>query len=192
MPKCHSLLYRVKMKIKKREVIDSEGRAMIARVFHFLRDEYDFMKTHNVENSDLSPLANIRRRTAEATGVSERTVSRILKEEKELPLTSYRFVSPMSKRRRRAAKVDVDELTVSLMHSIIQNYQIEHNESPTLTKLQSIFREKFQFTGCLNTLRNLLMKLGYKWSRSANNKWTLKNTKEPKHKAPSKNIDIPT
>ncbi|CAH2098567.1 unnamed protein product [Euphydryas editha] len=77
---------------KKRKVIRSEGRAIVASVYHFLQEEYNFMKENNHDWCDLTPLSNIRKRTANATGVSERTVTTILKEEKELPSTSGKFV----------------------------------------------------------------------------------------------------
>ncbi|KAL0830136.1 hypothetical protein ABMA28_003593 [Loxostege sticticalis] len=79
--------------MSKRKVIRSEGRAIIAKVFHFLQEEYNFMKANNTDKCDVSPLANVLKRTADATGVSKRTVTRILKEEKNLPSTSAKFTS---------------------------------------------------------------------------------------------------
>ncbi|KAJ0181358.1 hypothetical protein K1T71_003443 [Dendrolimus kikuchii] len=84
--------------MSKRKVIQSGERAIIAKVFHYLKEEYYFMKLNNSDKCDLTPLANILRRTAEATGVSERTVTRILKEETELPSPSSEFPSPVKKR----------------------------------------------------------------------------------------------
>ncbi|KAL0852133.1 hypothetical protein ABMA28_000370 [Loxostege sticticalis] len=79
--------------MSKRKVIRSQGRAIIAKIIHFLQEEYNFMKTNNTDKCDLSPLANVLKRTADATGLSERTVTRILKEEKNLPSTSAKFTS---------------------------------------------------------------------------------------------------
>ena len=59
------------------------------------------MKINNSDKCDLTPLANILRRTAESTGVSERTVTRILKEETESQSPSSEFPSPEKKRRKR-------------------------------------------------------------------------------------------
>lgn len=68
------------------------------------------MKVNNRDKCDLSPLANVLKRTAEATGVSERTLTRILKEEKELPSPSSKFTSPMEKRRKRDSKFMLDNM----------------------------------------------------------------------------------
>lgn len=55
------------------------------------------MKTNNHDNCNLSPLANARKRTAVATAISKCTVTSILKEEKEMPYTSAKFLFPMKK-----------------------------------------------------------------------------------------------
>lgn len=57
---------------------------MIANVYHFLKEEYEFTELHREPNCDISHLRNITKRTAAATGVSERTVQKILKEERDM------------------------------------------------------------------------------------------------------------
>lgn len=136
------------------------------------------MKANNTDGCDLSPLANILERTAQATGVSERTVSRILKEEKELPSSSTKFTSPMKKRRKRDGKFNLDNMNREIIRTTIQNFHIEHNELPTLAKLQSALREKIGFDGCLSTLRSLLIKMGYEWNKIENNRKSLQERHE--------------
>ncbi|XP_037876446.1 uncharacterized protein LOC105841410 [Bombyx mori] len=158
---------------RKRKVIHGEGRAIIARVYHFLREEYNFMKANNMDNCDLSPLANIRKRTAEATGISERTVTAILKEEKELPSSSASFTSPMKKRRKRNNKFDLDNMNLEVIRTTVQNFHNVQNQKPTLDNLRSVLKEKIGFDGCLNTLRSILNKLGYKWRKIGNDREAL-------------------
>ncbi|CAH1634866.1 unnamed protein product [Spodoptera littoralis] len=67
----------------KRRKIGDEAREMIAKVYRFLKHEYEFTDLHKEPNADITHLRNITQRTAEATGVSERTVYKILKEERE-------------------------------------------------------------------------------------------------------------
>lgn len=123
------------------------------------------MKANNHDNCDLSPLANVSKRTAVATAISERTVTSILKEEKGMPSTSAKFLSPMKKRRKRSSKFDFDIFDTNLIRSTIQNYHIEPNEILSLAKLRSVLKEKKTFDGCLSTLRSLLIKLSYKWRK---------------------------
>ncbi|KAI8441809.1 hypothetical protein MSG28_005495 [Choristoneura fumiferana] len=46
----------------------SQGRAIIASVYHFLKEEFEFTKLTKEPNWDITHLQNISRRTAEATG----------------------------------------------------------------------------------------------------------------------------
>lgn len=55
-----------------------EVKFIITRVYHYLQKEFEYLQTCN----DLGLLMNILRRTAEATGVCEQTISSILDEEK--------------------------------------------------------------------------------------------------------------
>lgn len=80
------------------------------------------MKANNTDKCDLSPLANVLKRTADATGVSERTVTRILKEEKNLPSTSAKFTSPVKKRRKRERKFKLDNMNLEIIRTTIQNF----------------------------------------------------------------------
>ncbi|XP_028158200.1 uncharacterized protein LOC114351259 [Ostrinia furnacalis] len=164
--------------MSKRKVFNSEGRGIIAKVYHFLQEEYQFLKTHNSDKCDLSPLANITKRTAEATGASERTISRILKEEKELPSPSSKFSSPMKKRRKRDSKFDFRGMDYDIIRTTIQSFYIEHNEKPTLAKLQSVLKEKIGFDGCMSTLYSLLKKMGYKWNKIGNTRKSLQERHE--------------
>ncbi|XP_069362129.1 uncharacterized protein PF3D7_1120000-like [Maniola hyperantus] len=63
---------------KKTEAPPSLKKQMIIRVHQFLRDEYRFIKLHNIDNCTISPLAASITRTARATGVSTSYVSRTL------------------------------------------------------------------------------------------------------------------
>ncbi|XP_047538671.1 uncharacterized protein LOC125072190 [Vanessa atalanta] len=163
----------VSMASKRRKVVHSEGRSMIASVYHFLREEYEFTKSVAEPNCDLSHLGDITRRTAEATGDSMKTVQRILKEEKELPSCSSNFTSPMKKRRKRDSKVEIDNFTADVVRSTIQNFHVIHKEIPTLAKLKTVLNEKIGFDGCIETVRQLLLKLGYKWRKTENNRKVL-------------------
>ncbi|XP_069364616.1 uncharacterized protein [Maniola hyperantus] len=171
-------LPRSTVSMSKRQVVHSEGRAIIAKVFHFYQEEYKFLKASNSDKCDLSPLASLLKRTAEATGVSESTVSRILKEEKELASPSSKFTSPMTKRRKRLSKFMLDDTKTEIIRTTIENFQIKHKKIPTLAKLKSILREKIGFDGCLSTLRSLLKKLGYECKKSHKNRISLKERHE--------------
>ncbi|XP_045778287.1 uncharacterized protein LOC123876166 [Maniola jurtina] len=56
-----------------------EERRIIARLYIFLGKEYRYVQSLN-PNGDLTPLSNILRRTAEATGVTEKKVLQCVQE----------------------------------------------------------------------------------------------------------------
>ncbi|CAH2258415.1 uncharacterized protein LOC120632142 [Pararge aegeria] len=100
------------MESKRRKVIRSESREMIAKVYHFLKEEYAFMAAYNNDKCDLTPLRNIRQRTADATGVSTGTVTRILKQEKNLPSPTSQFTSSKKKHSKKENEVNLVEIYI--------------------------------------------------------------------------------
>lgn len=58
---------------------------MIIRIFLFLRDEYNFIKLHNIDNCKLGPLHAVQWRTAQATGLSAKYISSLLKPYRNCP-----------------------------------------------------------------------------------------------------------
>lgn len=62
---------------------------MIAKVFHYLQEEYNFIDKKILDFCDLSPLACVKKRTVNAVGIiSLDTLRRIIREEKLLKLPS--------------------------------------------------------------------------------------------------------
>ncbi|KAJ8723954.1 hypothetical protein PYW07_007934 [Mythimna separata] len=162
------------MESKPKKVVSSEGRRMIYNVYHFLKREYEITLSNQESNCDLSHLENIIQRTAEATGVTEQTVHRILKEGYDGPSTSpSEDQPPMKTRRKEHYLVDVDEVMTAVVRSTIQEFHVVLKEIPTLAKLRSVLQDKIGFDGCLETLRTLLRKMGYHLRRTNNNKKVL-------------------
>uniref|UniRef100_A0A2A4J7G5 Uncharacterized protein n=1 Tax=Heliothis virescens TaxID=7102 RepID=A0A2A4J7G5_HELVI len=87
---------------KKKEVVSTQARQMIANVYRYLKEEYKFTELYLEPNCDISHLRNITMRTAAATKVSERTVQEILKEERDGESTSSEFNSPKHNQRKKA------------------------------------------------------------------------------------------
>lgn len=158
---------------KRRKLIRAESRALIAKVFHFLRDEYKFTELYKEPHCDLSHLRNITRRTAEATGASMRTVQKILQEERQLPSGSTQFPAPHKNRQKRPCKVDINERLVYTIRSSIRNSYFKLKQIPTLKNLRQCLNEQIGFDACLATIRKLLLKLGYTWTKSDSGKKVL-------------------
>ncbi|CAB3261106.1 unnamed protein product [Arctia plantaginis] len=59
-----------------------EGKMIIARVYHYFKNEYDILKAFTGNHWEMNPLANYLQRTAEATGISEQAVTMIVEDKK--------------------------------------------------------------------------------------------------------------
>ncbi|XP_063625722.1 uncharacterized protein LOC134797424 [Cydia splendana] len=151
---------------KRRKVVPAEGRAIIAKVFHFLKDEYKFTELYKEPHCDLSHLRNISKRTAEATGTSQRTVQKILQEERNLPSGSAKFPSPHKNKQKRAGKVDINDRLAYTIRSSIRNSYVKLKQIPTVKKVRQTLNEQIGHDACPATIRKLLLKLGYTWTKS--------------------------
>ncbi|XP_026733401.1 uncharacterized protein LOC113497854 [Trichoplusia ni] len=159
----------------RRKCIRSQTRETIAKVYDFLkRDASDILQLASDPVCKSSPvlleklrdhLNSARKRTAVAVGVSERTVTNILAEEKET-----KFKCPYENRKKRAKKLELDQFNVDVIRSTIENYQSEHQELPTLLELKKIFQEKLNYCGSITTLRTALLQLGYSWRKTGGKK----------------------
>ncbi|XP_035443273.2 uncharacterized protein LOC118271325 [Spodoptera frugiperda] len=93
----------------KRRKIGDEAREMIAKVYHFLKEEYEFTDLHKEPNADITHLRNITQRTAEATGVCERTVYKILQEEREKLREKFAAAGTSQSTQQKSFKEDKSE-----------------------------------------------------------------------------------
>ncbi|XP_061722737.1 uncharacterized protein LOC133529118 isoform X1 [Cydia pomonella] len=127
--------------------INSQTKEIIARVYHQMKIEAEIENVRNLTNAK-SPS----RRTAQAVGYSQRTVFKILKEERQAcantsfvePDTKSRF-KPPSKRKRVCPKSTLDNYDLSLLRKTIISYQTKNHEMPTLKELKEIVSEKNWF-----------------------------------------------
>ncbi|CAB3262363.1 unnamed protein product [Arctia plantaginis] len=66
-----------------------EAKDIIASVYHYLQTEYENLKSYTGGSCDFSPLANILKRTAAATGVSEQTVTAVIQDSKQSEKSTF-------------------------------------------------------------------------------------------------------
>lgn len=121
-------------------------------------------------------LTDARWRTAQAVGVSESTITRILKEEKQAGTSkdvSQKKIKSPSKPKRARPKSKLDDFDIGVLRRTIASFHTEFNEVPTLRKLKQILVERIGFTGCIETLRTILKESGYEWSKIDDNRKAL-------------------
>lgn len=155
----------VKSKVHNR-VIHSQGREIISNVYKFMKEEADG-KTLNI------PLEKARQRTAAATGVSERIVTQINSELKNMKVSDQcvaSFTTPNKNRQRRKTVTYLDDFDKCVVRRLVYNFHIEEHRIPTAKLLREALKEKINFQGCEKSLRRILKDLGFTWRKTANNR----------------------
>ncbi|XP_063541633.1 uncharacterized protein LOC134750393 isoform X2 [Cydia strobilella] len=153
--------------------INSQTKEIIARVYHQMKIEAQVDNVKKLKNAR-SPS----RRTAQAVGYSQRTVFKILSEERQACANTSTYMAhdttsifkPPSKRKRVCPKSTMDNYDLSLLRKTIISYQTKNHEMPTLKELKEIVSEKTGFNGCKETLRKILYDSGFEWSTTDNHK----------------------
>lgn len=149
------------------KVIHSQSREIVSNVYKFMKEEAD-------RGTLTIPLSKARQRTAAATGVSERIVTKIntelqkLNESRESELTC--FSTPNKNRIRRRPVTDLDDFDKCVVRRLVYNFHVQEHRLPTVKLLLNSLKESINFTGCEKSLRCILKELGFQWRRTGNNR----------------------
>ena len=133
---------------------------VVLNVLRYFQNEYE-------NPSDTSPIAFLQK-TADATGVNKRTISR-LKRQHSLQLLSEKSSKAESDDTRQPYKV-VDDFDNCVIRRKVREFYILKHQLPTIEKLHSCLAEEINFPGSKTFLRNTLKKLGFKWKKSTGNR----------------------
>lgn len=74
--------------------------------------------------------------------------------------------TPGKKRAARATKVNIDNFDQCAIRNTINQYYLTRKEVPTLRKLLLELRESIDFTGCRETLRKILLNMGFEFKKN--------------------------
>ncbi|KAJ0172312.1 hypothetical protein K1T71_012285 [Dendrolimus kikuchii] len=156
---------------KKRKCIQLQTRQTIAKVYDFMKNDAQkiidllsdpqyFMNPELLEmiKSDLN---RTQKRTAEAVGISLRTLQNILNEER-----NSNFKSPHKYRKESKKQLEVNQVNADFVESYIECYTTQYKRPPTFENIMTVFREERSYVGSVTTLRAFLAKLGYNWKRT--------------------------
>lgn len=143
--------------------------------------------TNEADNNTVSiPLSKARTRTAVATGVSERVVTKINKELKNITSPNYVgercFSTPKLKSVRTRPITGLDEFDKALIRRVVYEFHLQRNMLPTVSLLQEDLKQRINFKGSKSSLNNILKELGFKWRRTQNNRKLLIETTEIREK----------
>ncbi|XP_045451015.1 uncharacterized protein LOC123659896 [Melitaea cinxia] len=139
------------------KVVKSVKRQTILQVYAFCEKE-------KTENKLIIPLQQVRARVAAMTDVSESTVTRILRQERESSSVSgvpgpSKVTTPGKTRPNRDKKIKIDDFDASAIRQKIMSFYAIRKEIPTLNKLLVELREEINFEVCKNVGSQSLKKV---------------------------------
>lgn len=150
----------------KSKVIHSQAREIISNVYLFMKREAEAGSAIN--------LKKIGERVAEATGVSESSVRRIIRETKKIDSgASTSFSTPGKQRTKPCTKSGLDGFNEEVVRRTVHNFYITNKERPTVNKVLCKLKDSINFQGSASTLRKILLKLGFRWKKTKQNRQIL-------------------
>ncbi|PSN37568.1 hypothetical protein C0J52_12648 [Blattella germanica] len=144
---------------KQGKPLQSDARQMVINVHKFCTEEYDALKVGKPTIS----VADITGRTAAATGVSRRTVYRILDEKKKSDVEGCVLSTPRKKRPSRTpTKTVVDSFSASAIRRTVYSLYRTHF-IPSLNDIREALKEADLFHGSKWALREVLRSLKFRY-----------------------------
>jgi hypothetical protein len=109
----------------------------------------------------------------EATEVSERTVRRILGEQKKHEEQGISFSSHGKTHKVPKRVTDIDDFNKFVIRLTIHEFYVQEKMSPTISKLFPKLRDRINFNGGSTSLRNIVKEFGFLWKKTRNNRVVL-------------------
>lgn len=157
------------------KVIKSQTREVISNVMDFMQREA------KADRFIISP-EKVRERVAAATGVSQRTLTRISAEKRKLEETNSTFESPNKKRKVPKKVTGIDDFDTGVVRRIVNNFYVTEKCLPTLKKIRVKLQKEINFTGSVMSVWRILKNMGYRWKKTKTNKHLLMESQDVSYK----------
>lgn len=116
---------------KKGQTLHSQCREMVAKISNAFKEEA-------AAGHLTIPLNNVRQRVITATGISEKTYKRIMKESKENEQAGTSFSTPHKKRPRKSPKCSLSVGEEQRIRQIVYDFYLTEKRCPTLKGMRII------------------------------------------------------
>jgi transposase len=148
------------------QVVHGQSRDIIYSV-------YKFMKKEKERGEVVIPLNRLQERVARATGVGLNTARRIINEG-NTKAEGSEFKTPREKINKPAPKSSVNEFEEEIIRKIICNFTATQKRRPTIQAIfEAVKGEGVNFAGKIDSFRNYVKKLGFRWEKTENNRQVL-------------------
>uniref|UniRef100_A0A1B6IWD7 Uncharacterized protein n=1 Tax=Homalodisca liturata TaxID=320908 RepID=A0A1B6IWD7_9HEMI len=122
------------------KVIKSQTREIVSNVAKFMKAEADAGRF-------LIDVKKVNARVSAATGVSERTVTRIKSKRKKVEESDTSFETPNKNRILPKRVTELDDFNLGVVRRIVDNFYLIEKQLPTLKGIQEKMRSDISFTG---------------------------------------------
>lgn len=152
--------------LRKGKRLDRQACEVIFNIYLYFLTENDKFKHTNYT----AYFCKVQKRVSEASGISQRTVNKILQKEYINQSTSS---SPKSAKLGRPNKLfclGLDDFDYNVIRRLVYNFHLIYKQVPTIKALKSKLSEAINFKGCDFTLRKILRKMGFRYKKVENNR----------------------
>jgi hypothetical protein len=140
---------------RKKRVKRSGEREIVYNVYKFMKNEPEVGIT--------IPLSKVKKRVAEATRVSRRTLYGVLKEGENLETgVAMAFATPRKLRPKVCTKSVLDNFDEAVLRRIVHNFHLTEKQRPNLKAIHSKMCESTGYGGGVTSLRLVLGKMGFR------------------------------
>ena len=159
-------------KKSRSKVLNSQARNMVYQVNKYFLDE-------KANRGPLIDPSKATERTSRATNVCIKTVQRICSELNKLRNTQEEFQEPeffSPKERNNSRPVtNIDDVDKCVLRKLVLGFY-ERREIPTLDKIKEELEESMSFNGSVESLRKVLLRIGFKFSKVDGHKFLMERS----------------
>lgn len=155
---------------KRGRPLKRQAREIVSNVHEFMMKEAQEAKNVTFTKDRFLKVIE---RTAEATRISKRTVTRILKEKDEAPSTSTAgpsFRTPKKGKLKKKYRQDLDDFAYQAIRRKIYDFHIVEKQLVTIKSLLDTLKRDMDFGGSRETLRRIIKEMGFKFRKTQTNR----------------------
>lgn len=144
---------------RKGKPIGSQARKIVVKIYN---DKLEEAKNSFLEN----PVSYATTQTVETTGISERSIRRIIKEYEETGVVQ----SPNKKVQHTKWKTGLDEFDIAAIRRIMHNFHQEEKMMISLKMLRQRVQEDLELNLSITSLNRILRRNGFSYKKTQNNR----------------------
>ncbi|XP_064105112.1 uncharacterized protein LOC135214712 [Macrobrachium nipponense] len=136
--------------------LDSQSKGIIYNVF-----KYFILELEKQQGVPVTHVNKAIRRTSEATKTSATTIRKICKEAEDAIKQIGVPIFPGKRRNGTKTVNNIDDIDKCLLRRTILDFYVQR-EMPTLDQILEVYKQKTGYSGCRESLRNVMLEIGFR------------------------------